>query len=239
MLNTATKNYLTKNKIKVGIIIGLDYITDKDKKLKGCINDTFLIIKLLIENFNYEPENITIFTDHTKIKATKINIFKKFKEYLNIKNNIDTILIYFSGHGTNNCIYLENNERLFDYEVKVNLINNLEQNTKIICILDCCKSGNFFRINNWFSNYIIYENNIKLLLISACNNNESATEFYNKRTSVTFGLFTFYFFELLSKFKNYIWKDLFNLLNNLIKKKNNQEAQLKYINYDINKNIDL
>ena len=101
------------------------------------------------------------------------------------------------------------------------------------------KSGNFFRINNWFSNYIIYENNIKLLLISACNNNESATEFYNKRNSITFGLFTFYFFELLSKFKNYIWKDLFNLLNNLIKKKNNQEAQLKYINYDIDKNIDL
>jgi len=79
MLNTATKNYLTKNKIKVGIIIGLDYITDKDKKLKGCINDTFLIIKLLIENFNYEPENITIFTDHTKIKATKIIYLKNLR----------------------------------------------------------------------------------------------------------------------------------------------------------------
>ena len=239
MINTNVNDYLSKNKIKFGIIIGLDYVADKERKLKGCINDTFLIIKLLIENFNYEPENITLFTDHTKIKATKENIFKKFNEYLNIKNNIDTILFYFSGHGNNNCIYLENNEILFDYEVKINLINNLEQNTKIICILDCCKSGNFFRIGNWFSNYRIYENNVKLLLISACNNNESATEFYNKYNSVTFGLFTFYFVKLLYKFKNYIWKDLIELLNIFIKKKNNQEAQLKYINYDIVKNIDL
>ncbi len=237
-MNNTTNDNLPKNKKqKYCIIIGLDYVTNKEKKLKGCINDTILIIKLLIENYNYEPENITLFTDHTENKATKKNIFKKFNEYLNIKTHIDTILIYFSGHGNNNCISLENNERLFDYEIKTNLINNLENNTTFICILDCCKSGNFFRIGNWFTNYIIYEKNIKLLLISACNNNEIATEFYDKRNSVTFGLFTFYFFELLNKFKNYNWTDFIDLLNNFIQKKNNQIAQIKSINYNLSNKI--
>lgn len=228
-------NITTKD--KYSIVIGLDYINDKEKKLKGCINDTILIIKLLIENFNYEPENITLFTDYSYIKSTKQNIFKKFKEYINNKNNIETILIYFSGHGNNNCVYIDNNERLFDYEIKTNLINKLLPNTKVICILDCCKSGNFFRIGNWFTNFTIYENNIKLLLISACNNNEIATEFYDKKNFVTFGLFTFYFFEILSKFKNYSWIDLLDLLKNFVIKKNNQNPQIKTINYDLDENI--
>ena len=238
-MNITTKDDFTKNKQKYCIIIGLDYVTDKEKKLKGCINDTILIIKLLIENFNYEPENITLFTDHTDNKATKENIFKKFNEYIKNKKNIETILIYFSGHENNNCIYIEKNERLFDYEIKTNLINKLEPNTNFICILDCCKSGNFFRIGNWFSNYTIYENNIKLLLISACNNNEIATEFYDKKNSVTFGLFTFYFFELINKFKNYNWSDFLDLLKKFIKKKNNQEPQIKAINYNLDNNINL
>jgi hypothetical protein len=226
-------------KHKYCIVIGLDYINDKEKKLKGCVNDTILIIKLLIENFNYEPENITLFTDYSKNKATKQNIFKKFKEYIDNRNNIETILIYFSGHGNNNCICIDKNERLFDYDIKTNLINYLLPTTKIICILDCCKSGNFFRIDNWFTNFRIYENSIKLLLISACNNNEIATEFYDKKNSVNFGLFTFYFFEILSKFKNYSWIDLLDLLKNLIIKKNNQNPQIKTINYDLDENVSL
>jgi len=226
-------------KHKYCIVIGLDYINDTEKKLKGCVNDTILIIKLLIENFNYEPENITLFTDYSEIKAIKQNIFKKFKEYIDNRNNIETILIYFSGHGNNNCIYIDKNERLFDYEIKTNLINHLIPNTKVIFILDCCKSGNFFRIGNWFTNFTIYENSIKLLLISACNNNEIATEFYDKKNSVNFGLFTFYFFEILSKFKNYSWIDLLDLLKNLIIKKNNQNPQIKTINYDLDENVSL
>ena len=147
----SSDNKIKKNK-KFSLIIGLDYINDNDKKLCGCVNDTNLIFKLLIEEYNYEPENITLFTDYSIKKALKDNIFLKFKEYTNNIENIKTILFYFSGHGNNNCIYLENNERLFDYEIKTNLINKLYPNTKFICILDCCKSGGFFKINNWFTN---------------------------------------------------------------------------------------
>ncbi len=233
-MKLTTKDEITKNKQKFCIIIGLDYVTDKEKKLKGCINDTILVMKLLIENYNYEPENITIFTDYTPIKATKENIFNKFNDLLTHKKDIDTILFYFSGHGNNNCIFVENNTRLFDYEIKTKLLNNLESNTKFICILDCCKSGNFFRIGNWFLNFSLYEKNIQLLLISACNNNEIATEFYDNKNCLTFGLFTFYFFEILTKIKNCTWKDLIDLLNNFIKKKNkNQESQVKSINYNL------
>ena len=45
-----TNDETTKNKLKYAIVIGLDYVTDKDKKLKGCINDTVLIIKLIIDD---------------------------------------------------------------------------------------------------------------------------------------------------------------------------------------------
>lgn len=227
-----------QNKLKLCIIIGLDYVTCKEKKLKGCINDTLLIIKLLVENYDYDPNNIVLYTDLTDNKATKENIFNKFKEYIKIKDKIDTILFYFSGHGNNNSIIIDNNQTLFDYEIKTNLLYKLNPKTKFICILDCCKSGSFFRIGNWFTNYSLYDNDIKLLLISACNNNENATEFYDKKISITFGLFTYYFYEILSRYKKYNWSDLLDLLKHFVNKKN-QEPQIKTINYSLDDVVDL
>ena len=153
---------------KIAIIIGLDYLKNKDNILKGCTNDTTLIIKLLIENYNYEPENIYLFTDYSKLSATKNNIINKFNYIIKNKIIIDNIFFYFSGHGNSNCIFLENNEQLYDYEIKTTLLTKLSANTKIIFILDCCKSGNFFRIGNWIANFNLYKLDLKLLLFSAC-----------------------------------------------------------------------
>jgi hypothetical protein len=114
-INTARKP------LKIAIIIGLDYINN-NYRLNGCINDTTLIVKLLVENYNYQPEYINLFTDYSKIKANKLNIFNIFNKIIEQKNDIQNILIYFSGHGDNNCILLENDEKLYDYEDRKSVV---------------------------------------------------------------------------------------------------------------------
>lgn len=234
-MQTLNLNDFPQNKI--AIIIGLDYVKNNDKMLQGCTNDTTLIIKLLIENYNYEPENIYLFTDYSYTSATKKNIIEKFNYIIKNKTNIDNIFLYFSGHGNSNCIFLENNEPLYDYEIKTNLLSKLAHNTRIVFILDCCKSGNFFRIGNWITNFNLYKLDLKLLLFSACKATEIATEIYNEEKGAYFGLFTYYLCKILNKHKNCSWSDLLILIKKYIKKNNDQEPEMKTINFNLDDDI--
>ena len=234
-MNILTANLFSKNKTqkikKIALLVSTNY-KNTNYELKGCTNDTRLIYNLLIENFNYTKENINLLTDYTIKSSTKNNIMDIFQNIVNESNNIDTIFIYFSGHGNNKGILLNNDEVLFNYEFKDNLLDKISKDTKIIIIFDCCKSGNYID-TKFISNINFYILNLKILFLSACNEIQNTTEIYINKEKMYYGIFTYFLNYIIKKYRQISWSELMYILKLLINKTNkNQDPNIKTINYN-------
>ena len=233
-MSILSKLLLSKNKNqkikKIALLISTNYI-NSHYELNGCSNDTKLVYKLLIENFNFKNKNINLLTDYTIKTSTKINLINIFNKIIKESYKIDTIFIYFSGHGNNDSILLNTNEKLFCSEFRNNFLMKISKNTKIIIIFDCCKSGNYVDTSNFISNIKFYILNIKILFISACNQMQNTTEIYNKE-KIYYGIFTYFLCFVIKKYRQISWSKLIYIVTMLINKINKtQKPQIKSINY--------
>lgn len=129
------------------------------RKLSGCVNDINAVENYLqlSSNLNTSAQKLT------NAEATKENIAVAFQEHLAQAEEQDTVLFYYSGHGTQEtaasfwdetdgaleCIvcYDGNAAKLSDFlltdkELRF-LIHDLYQHTRahIVTIFDCCNSG--------------------------------------------------------------------------------------------------
>lgn len=149
------------------LLIGIDnYREDIDlggirfPKLSGCVNDINNILSYLKDDPLINLEPIILKNEN----ATKGNIIKAIRSELTQAQEKDTILIYYSGHGTVEtanrniwkgesdskleaivCFFEESYSPEFllvDKEFRF-LLNELYNNTKshIVTIFDCCHSG--------------------------------------------------------------------------------------------------
>ena len=131
------------------LLIGIDSYQDTNvNKLSSCINDVDEIKKILIDpsRCGYSSENVIVLHD-----ATKDNIIYNLKEFSKISGN-STVIIYFSGHGTNKDgkSYLVPS----DYQQgKIDTLISGEEFSKsldninvlrLVIVLDACKSGGLF-----------------------------------------------------------------------------------------------
>jgi hypothetical protein len=230
-LNILSANLFPKNKTqKIALLISTNY-KNTNYELRGCTNDTKLIYNLLIENFNYKKENIYLLTDYSIDSSTKKNIMDIFQNIVNESTNIDTIFIYFSGHGNNKGILLNNDEVLFNYEFRDNFLNKLSKDTKIIIIFDCCKSGNYID-TRFTSNINFYILNLKILFLSACNEIQTTTEIYISKEKLYYGIFTYFLSYVIKKYRQISWSELIYIIKLLINKTNKeQDPNIKTINY--------
>jgi hypothetical protein len=231
-LNILPANLFSKNKNhKIALLISTNYRNTK-YELNGCSNDTKLIYNLLVKNFNYQKENINLLTDYTIKSATKNNLIAIFQNIIKESSNIDTIFIYFSGHGNNNGILLNNDEVLFNYELKDNFLDKISKDTKIIIIFDCCKSGNYID-TKFISNINFYILNLKILFLSSCNEIQNTTEIYINKEKMYYGIFTYFLNYIIKKYRQISWSELMYILKSLINKTNkNQDPNIKTINYN-------
>lgn len=126
------------------LIIGVSkYFEEKVNDLYFCKNDIIAVEKALSLGLNIESENIytigkaDIVTCEDFISSL-IEVSKELKEE-------DTIIFYFSGHGTtiNNKHYLVFSDDIFSTNDLIKYFENMKCNSKII-FLDACLSGNFF-----------------------------------------------------------------------------------------------
>ena len=230
-MNILSANLFPKNKTqKIALLISTNY-KNTNYELRGCTNDTKLIYNLLIENFNYKKENIYLLTDYSIDSSTKKNIMDIFQNIVNESTNIDTIFIYFSGHGNNKGILLNNDEVLFNYEFRDNFLNKLSKDTKIIIIFDCCKSGNYID-TRFTSNINFYILNLKILFLSACNEIQTTTEIYISKEKLYYGIFTYFLSYVIKKYRQISWSELIYIIKLLINKTNKeQDPNIKTINY--------
>merc|ERR1712196_546887 len=81
------------NKNKLALLIGINY-----KGTENVVN----VKKLLINKFNYDPENIMMLTDETEKKPTANNILYNIYQLLiktHRNKNINEVWFHYSGHG--------------------------------------------------------------------------------------------------------------------------------------------
>lgn len=207
--------------MKKALLIGINY-KNTDHELNGCINDVLTMGNLLETKFNYKTEYLT---DDTDIKPTKDNIICAFNSLLDGTNSTDTLLIYFSGHGTttkdkNNdelddkldeAIYTLDNKIILDDEINNIIITKNIGNSIIKLFFDCCHSGTILDLeynikyikNN--DDYDLIENKTKInqniSVFSGCLDSQSSSDSkFNKslyKEYKNYGAFTYSLLEVL------------------------------------------
>jgi len=157
---------------KYGIIIGVNYNKSIIYNLQSIDNDIDNIYQLLLNN-NFIKEDINILKN-----PTKNEIFDLFQKIISIVNINDYVFFYFSGHGLedgliidlyeeDNETVIEENNLLFNFEIRNYLIDKLPKNVFLFGLIDSCDSENNFNLQYYYLNNK-WEKNNKYSNLSAC-----------------------------------------------------------------------
>lgn len=238
-------NKSNNNSKKAALLIGINYYNTK-YELSGCINDIEKTKKVLIENYNFKEEDILVICDKvsSQKQPTKNNILEGFNWLINKnKNGYDKLWFHYSGHGSyskdeNNeekdgydeCMCTSDDEYIKDDIINEMLLKQINDDSTLICFMDCCHSGTLLDLKYKYisgdKNEIENNNNncnANVILISGCKDNQTSDDaYYNNEWS---GAMTKFFLETIKK-DNYnitCWNLLRKMRNEL---KNNNHTQI-------------
>ena len=95
--NRYVQTLAATNNRKLALLVGINQYPNYSQ-LNGCVNDVDLQKELLIQRFNFEPQDILVITEKD---ATRENIETAFIEHL-VKQAkaTDIVVFHFSGYGT-------------------------------------------------------------------------------------------------------------------------------------------
>jgi len=148
---------------KKAFLVGINYI-GKRSELGGCINDVRNQLRVLTEQFGFEPENILMLSEDQDDDAklpTKANIQAGFAWLFDGASGGDELFFQYSGHGSqcadrtgdesdgkNECICpLDCDEGpwpdavILDNEIYSTFYEGLPDGAKCVCVFDCCHSA--------------------------------------------------------------------------------------------------
>lgn len=156
-----------KSKKLYALIVGINQYQENIRlddgvrfpRLRGCVNDAEKIEKYLKNETSFE-HHIEMLTDK---QATKEAIVDRFQNHLGKAVKGDTVLFYFSGHGTQEwadekvwtsdsdgrleciaCYYEEHNKDNFllaDKELRFLIKGVTDKGAHVVAVSDCCHSG--------------------------------------------------------------------------------------------------
>lgn len=138
------------------VLVGINY-KGSDGELRGCINDIKNVRELLIKNCGYKESEIHVITEESNIKPTKEVIMNELKWLVNGAVEGDTMLFYYSGHGSQ-VIDRTNDESdgkdevivpvdylktgiITDDWINENVVKRVPKNANLWIFTDCCHSG--------------------------------------------------------------------------------------------------
>lgn len=146
--------------MKKALLIGINYIGTKHE-LGGCINDINNIQNFIIENCEYKSENITKLTDETTIIPTFQNIKDSIYNLVKDIKGGDSLLFYYSGHGSQIENEINTGDDLDEVLVPLdykkngfitdvwlydNLVKIIPKDVVLWCFTDCCHSGTMLNL---------------------------------------------------------------------------------------------
>ena len=141
---------------KRALLIGINDYPFVSPKLHGCLNDVALMRSMLIHTFNFPSSQIDTLLNE---KAVRAAILKSFHKLITDTKTNDTVVIYYSGHGSQipdktEVDSLDETIIPYDYRNSVygafpildkqirNMLDELSaKTTNITIIFDCCHSG--------------------------------------------------------------------------------------------------
>lgn len=142
--------------VKKALLIGINYKGTADE-LRGCINDIKNINDILLNNCDYCEKNIKILSEEHEESPTRGNIEKNISWLMSGLMEGDTILFYYSGHGSNipdvnkdECDKRDEVLVPLDYEksgvitddwLYENMIKRVPKNVTLVGCVDACHSG--------------------------------------------------------------------------------------------------
>jgi len=224
----------TINRSKKALLIGINYIGTSNE-LYGCINDALLIKDRLGPN---GFTNITMLTDLTPKKPTRVNILEEFKNLLMNCQAGDFLFFSYSGHGS--YTFDRNNDELdgrdelivssdvkgiLDDEFKSLIQTYLKPDATLFALFDSCFSGSVLDLKYQYLdslNYDNYSENSKTLdtlgnviMISGCTDNQtSADAFFGKQAN---GAMTWSLLESLKSKPVCTWRELVKNMRSLLR----------------------
>lgn len=199
--------------IRLAYLIGINY-TGTNSELSGCINDTYNIRKFLTDNKYVDHSNIQMLNDDATnhLYPSKSNILKIFSDLVNLArlnpNKKYLIFISYSGHGTyipdtNGdesdkhdealCpIDFETNGLIVDDDIRLEFINKLPSNVRLVMLIDACHSGTILDIKYNYAvdgttrckKLAISDSAAKVVMISGSRDDQTSADAYiqNKYT---------------------------------------------------------
>lgn len=142
--------------VKKALLIGINY-KGSDAELRGCINDIKNIQTILTNNCDYSANNIRVLTEEQNFKPTRNNIESNINWLVSNCMPGDTLIFYYSGHGSNIedhsgdesdkrdevlvPLDYEKNGVITDDWLYQNMISKIPSNVKLWGFTDCCHSG--------------------------------------------------------------------------------------------------
>ena len=88
--------------VKRALLIGINYNSDSELTLNGCINDALLMRNVLIDAYSYDRENIVLMRDDEVGEypvPNRANIINNLK-ICALTKETDELWLHYSGHGT-------------------------------------------------------------------------------------------------------------------------------------------
>ena len=146
------------------VLVGINYINDKNNRLNGCVDDIKSIRHLLHQN-GFPHHNMTVLSDDYPdlagvIYPSRENIIAAFKALIKNAKPGDTLFFHYSGHGTSvpdedgdeadgmdEALYAADGKEIIDDELK-RMIDKLPLGVKLFCLMDCCHSGSILDLTN-------------------------------------------------------------------------------------------
>lgn len=148
--------------VKKALLIGINY-KNTENELSGCINDILHIQEFLINNCLFNKQNIHVLTDDCatdEMKPTFKNIDSQIKWLVSSTLKDDTLVFYYSGHGSNVKdlsrdetdhldealvpIDFQNSGLITDDFLFTNLVTKIPKGVNLWCFSDSCHSGTMF-----------------------------------------------------------------------------------------------
>jgi hypothetical protein len=225
---------ITNSGNKKALLIGINYIGTSNE-LYGCIND-ITAIKDRLTNQGFS--NVSVMTDYTPKRPTRLNILDEFKKLLINCQSGDLLFFSYSGHGSytsdrnsdevdgrDEMIVACDLQGILDDEFKSLIQSYLKPDVTLVALFDSCFSGSVLDLKYQYLdtlNYERYTENSKTLdtsgnviMISGCTDNQtSADAFINNKSN---GAMTWSLLESLKSNPEYSWRELVKNMRMLLK----------------------
>ena len=125
------------------LIIGVsEHTSIPADSLPFCKNDIFAVKQAFIQGLKVDPSDIILCGSVGTVAAAEV--IAALQHLSNVSGENDSILLYFSGHGTTEADshYLVLSDGLIKTQELIEYLDHINAKNKIL-FLDCCLAGNF------------------------------------------------------------------------------------------------